>query len=344
MKFFITMFFLSSPLIISNVNSHHSHAEYHGNEPIELIGKVIASSWSNPHVRLKLEVENLDESISIWDLEFQDLISLNRKGFDNTLVNLGDNLRVYGTPSKRRTNVLSTSNVLLPNGMEVSVRGRTQPIWSDINRGFNRVSSEDVLNNLSDSSGHGLFRVWLPQAWSENEFTDLPLTEKASLEQASYSSEIDPTMLCLAPGMPAAMRTTAVHPFSLKQEGDVIIIRGEISDIERTVNMSTNTQEEIKFSPLGYSTGSWEGDSLVIHTSNIDWPYFDHIGTVRQSKMVNTLEKFTVGEDTNYMTYSITVSDPETFTRPVTAVIPMIWRPDMTINPYECSLNDNFIH
>ena len=60
--------------------------------------------------------------------------------------------------------------------------------------------------------------------------------------------------------------------------------------------------------------------------------------------MVNTLEKFTVSEDANYMTYSITVNDPETFTRPVTAVIPMIWRPDMTIDPYECSLNDNFIH
>ena len=341
-KVCFSLFFLF--LGVYNANSHHSHAEYHGNEPIELIGRVIAASWSNPHVRLKLEIENFDNSISIWDLEFQDLISLNRKGFDSSLVNLGDNLRVYGTPSKRRLNVLSTSNVLLPSGTEISVRGRTQPIWSDINRGFNRVSSEDVLNSLSDPSGHGLFRVWLPQAWTENEFTDLPLTEKASLEQTAYNSEMDPTMLCLTPGMPAAMRTTAVHPFSLKQEGNVITIRGEISDIERTVHMSADIPEGIEFSPLGYSTGSWEGDSLVIHTTNIDWPYFDHIGTVRQSRMVNTLEKFTVSEDTNYMTYSITVNDPETFTRPVTAVIPMIWRPDMAINPYECSLNDNFIH
>jgi hypothetical protein len=346
MKKYILVLIYALFFINLSANSHHSHIEYDDNQPIEIIGRVIAANWKNPHVRLKLELTSLDGNQSVWDLEFTDLISLNRRGINSSLVNIGDAIKVYGTPSKRRENTMYASNVLLPNGVEVSVRGRTQPIWSNNNEGFDRISSEDILNGISTISEKGLFRVWLPQAWTERQFSDLPLTDNAISEKIAYSPSTDPTMLCLTPGMPAAMRTTTVHPFSLEEDGDIIILKSEMFDIERVIYMNPNNSinDASISSPLGYSTGSWEGDSLVINTSNIDWPYFDHIGTIRQSHMVNVLEKFMINEDSNYLTYFITINDPQTFTRPVTAEIPMIWRPDMSVLPYNCSLNDNFIH
>ena len=48
-------------------------------------------------------------------------------------------------------------------------------------------------------------------------------------------------------------------------------------------------------SPLGYSVGRWENDSLIVTTTAIDWIYFDEIGTP-QSPALETEEIFTLSD------------------------------------------------
>jgi hypothetical protein len=81
---------------------------------------------------------------------------------------------------------------------------------------------------------------------------------------------------------------------------------------------------------LGDSTGRWEGETLVVETSNFN-PQQSYRGSADQFKIT---ERFTrVGPDT--INYSFTVNDPDTFTSAWTAEIPMN-RTDDKMYEYAC--------
>ena len=119
------------------------------------------------------------------------------------------------------------------------------------------------------------------------------------------------------------------------QDGD-IVLRVEVFDIVRTIHMDPAANPEAQpATPLGYSVGRWEGDTLVIRTTRVSWPYFNESGSIPQSEAVVIDERFTVGAD-DRLVYEIVVTDPATFTAPVSARFVLGWRPDVVVEPYEC--------
>lgn len=70
---------------------------------------------------------------------------------------------------------------------------------------------------------------------------------------------------------------------------------------------------------LGDSRGHWEGNTLVVETTN----FTDRTQFHGSGEHMRLTEKFT-RTGANTMLYEFTVSDPETFTRPWTARIPMM--------------------
>ncbi len=60
------------------------------------------------------------------------------------------------------------------------------------------------------------------------------------------------------------------HPFEFVDEGDRIILRTELYDVERTIHMGEGARaESIPASRLGYSVGRWEDGELVLGESNL---------------------------------------------------------------------------
>jgi hypothetical protein len=81
---------------------------------------------------------------------------------------------------------------------------------------------------------------------------------------------------------------------------------------------------------LGDSRGRWEGNTLVVDTTN----FTDKTGFRGASANLHLVERFT-RVDANTLRYEYTVDDPSTFTRPWTAVLPMT-RSDERIYEYAC--------
>ena len=65
-------------------------------------------------------------------------------------------------------------------------------------------------------------------------------------------------------------------------------------------------------SPLGFSMGRWDGNTLTVTTTRIDWLYFDGQGTP-QSPAVEVTERFTLSNDQTELAFHMTVVDPVTF-------------------------------
>jgi hypothetical protein len=88
---------------------------------------------------------------------------------------------------------------------------------------------------------------------------------------------------------------------------------------------------------MGYSTGRWEGDTLVVETTNLT----DKTGAgangraIFHSEALRLTERFTrVAEDT--IRYTLTIADPVMWTRPWTLAFPLKLEPDYGMFEYAC--------
>jgi hypothetical protein len=81
---------------------------------------------------------------------------------------------------------------------------------------------------------------------------------------------------------------------------------------------------------LGDSRGRWEGDTLVVDTTN----FTDKTGFRGSSERLHLVERFR-RVDANTLRYEYIVDDPSTFTKPWTAVLPMT-RASARIYEYAC--------
>jgi len=81
---------------------------------------------------------------------------------------------------------------------------------------------------------------------------------------------------------------------------------------------------------IGYSIGRWDGDTLVVDTTN----FSSHGGFRGASPNLHLVEKFT-RVDRDALRYEFTVDDPATWTKSWTASIPMV-RTDELMFEYAC--------
>ena len=94
--------------------------------------------------------------------------------------------------------------------------------------------------------------------------------------------------------------------------------------------------DDVSRALLGYSTGSWDGDDLIVETHSADWYHFN-AGGIPQSSQARFQERFSPSDDGANLDYTITVTDPETFTAPVTMHKQWVWRSGESVNPYDCT-------
>ena len=116
----------------------------------------------------------------------------------------------------------------------------------------------------------------------------------------------------------------------LQTPGHVVIFNEQIHDA-RVVPMDGRPQLPQSIRQwMGASRGRWEGDTLVVETTN----FSDKASFRGAAEGMHLIERFTLmGAET--LTYEFTVSDPKSFTKPWTAQIPMVKSAD-PIYEYAC--------
>jgi hypothetical protein len=105
----------------------------------------------------------------------------------------------------------------------------------------------------------------------------------------------------------------------LVQTRDFVMIHNEMIHSARVIDLRRQTHVSKDVRPLtGDSIGHWEGDTLVVDTTN-----FQKEGGFRgASANMHLVERFSL-DDQNTLRYNFTVDDAATWTSPWTASIPM---------------------
>ena len=133
---------------------------------------------------------------------------------------------------------------------------------------------------------------------------------------------------CISRGMPGTMMPGFYnHNYLILQTSDYVVIRAEMVHDTRVIPLDGRPHIDASISQwLGDSRGYWDGDTLVVVTTNLTDKLFERrfsntvYGTGRHMHLE---ERFTrVDEDT--IDYRFTVTDPTTFQRSWTAATPMV--------------------
>ena len=229
-------------------------------------------------------------------------------------------------------------HLLLPSGTELLLGSARETRWSESEVG----SSAWIVDpaKATAAEGDGIFRVWSRGPgiwpWYFREPDELELTDSAlAVARAFNQFEDNPLLDCTAPGMPALMGNP--YPMEFVAVDGAIEARFEEFDVVRAIHLADIDAADAAPSPLGYSIGRWEGDTLVVETSRINWPHFGRIG-VPQSEVVEVLERFTVSDNGARLDYELTIEDPATLLQPFTWQAHWVWRPGEEVNRYQCTV------
>jgi hypothetical protein len=315
---------------LSSANAHHSVLPFDQDKFSVLEGVISEMRWRNPHIRLKLVVENEGGENEEWDIEGGAANGIARRGLSRDDVRVGDRIRVGGWPSKLGRQEIFVINLMLPDGRETIMLAGDHPLrWTE-------QRSEVVAASADADLERTIFRTW---AFAEfyKPRTPFVFTAPAQAARAEWEPFTDMLAIqCIAPGMPNAILNP--YPIEFIDEGDQIRLRIEEWEATRIIDMvSEEIPNDAPRSLLGYSVGHMDDGVLIIETSKVDFPYLDDDGTPmsEQAKMV---ERFTVSDDGKRLDYEVSVTDPEYLVEPATWDAVWQWVPGTKIMPFECEL------
>ncbi|HEY5622932.1 MAG TPA: DUF6152 family protein [Gammaproteobacteria bacterium] len=317
---------------------HHSVTALYDDTVVELEGEVTSVLWRNPHVGFSMNVRDENGEIQEWDMAMTALSNLRRWQIPRDFLVVGEAIRVAGRPSRRGDRAMYISNALRPNGEEILLLADAVPRWSD----RTVEMSESRRAGVGDPSEpeRGIYRVWSRPPGVSNPFFQMDelgrhLTDSARAAVAAYVQQTDiPIRDCTPKGMPTIME--APYPWEFIRRGNDLILHQEEYDTRRTIHMAAEASSDGETeSLLGYSVGGWEGDTLVVTTTNSNWRHLNTRGIPLSADAVS-VERFTMRPDGSRMDWEMTVTDPATFVEPVTLRQHWVWYPDAVVDSYDC--------
>lgn len=325
-----------------HAEAHHSTvAIYDSAQTVEVRGVVESISWRNPHGRLLLRAEDEQGAPVRWEIETPAVVVLRILGIGQDFISPGDRITVAGNPARRAEHELNAGNILLASGYELAF-GANVPYF-DAGKNGNLIGREHDDSNVETAiaAADGIFRVWATNMTDPAAFPmfkgGYPLTEAAEDVVAQWDPLDNELLRCGTKGTPLIMITPA--PIEFVRDGDRIQLRIEEYDSLRVIHMNDDAEPPDEHTRFGFSRGRWEGETLVVETDNIQAQYFDPDG-VPQSEQMHVVERFTPNAAYDRLDYRITVTDPVYFTEPFDLTRYFTWKPEMTVQPYNCLERD----
>jgi hypothetical protein len=148
----------------------------------------------------------------------------------------------------------------------------------------------------------------------------------------------DPGVDCLPLGIPISSLVSEVH--KIVQNPGLIVILLEVDNAHRQIYTDgRKLPVDPQPSWLGYSTGRWEGDTLVVDTVGFnDKAWLDVLGHPR-SEAMHLTERYH-RRDFGHMDVEMTFDDPKMYTKPFSIKVTHQLIPDSDILEYFCAENE----
>ena len=191
--------------------------------------------------------------------------------------------------------------------------------------------------------------VWLrapnsPEYFSTTDPPLLPAAKRIYDEnrggQVEGLDKLDPTTYCMPYGFPRAYGTA--YPFEIVQTPKVVYMLLEPMQMQRRIYLDVRKMPD-GYPPsfMGFSTGKYEGDTLVVETVGFnDLTWIDHRG-IPHTEELRVTERIRRASPTE-LEMNIQFNDPKSFSRPWGDTKTFLLRPDWQILEHIGFCEDRF--
>ena len=167
------------------------------------------------------------------------------------------------------------------------------------------------------------------------------LVKTTYIQQTGFTrpDQLGPYDRCISRGIVGSMLPVVYNNGNeFVQAPGYVVLRNEMIHEARIIPLDGRPHLPETFkSYMGSSRGRWEGDTLVVHTKNINGQNgLQANGQIMlTSDEVEFVERFTRTSD-DTIQYEVTITDPKTWTRPWKVSFPLRRDPDYQIFEYAC--------
>ena len=299
--------------------AHHSHANLDRSKSAMHRGTVVKYAWVMPHVYMKVEAPNAQGELVTYSIEMLHPPGMAERGWDRRTFRKGDSIVWKGSPDRNPNRYYS---------------GLT---WAEKEDGTRYTLSLDIEPTKpqpsTDFTGLWSRHLDVPRRYGPPK--DWPFTEKGKDLVANFSDRQNPQIECVNPGPPKA--NLLPYPFAItRPDDDTMVIEYEARDLPRTIHLNADAPMG-EPSPLGHSVAHFEGDELVIETSNFTADRWGTYTGVDSSARKHLVERLKLSDDGLEMDMLITVTDPKYFTGPVEIAHKLRKLPDRELIQVPCS-------
>lgn len=165
-----------------------------------------------------------------------------------------------------------------------------------------------------------------------------PAAAATFMQNLQSGGKNDPIAHCKPTGVPALANLPI--PFKIIQTEKLVLILYEEGSVFRQVFLDARkTVQDPQPRWMGYSTGKWEGDTLVVDSVGFtDKSWLDRLGHTHSDAMRVT-ERYR-RRDLGHLEIEVTIDDPKTFTKPLKYTQKATLVPDDDLLEYFCTENE----
>jgi len=305
--------------------AHHSAAAFDTRQETKTTGTITGYRFANPHVYITLQVRKADGSTASVEVEAGAASVLNGLGFTRSSIAVGDVVTIVGNPARSSPEKLMLGKDLYKrDGTYYPLNISSRTIYA----ARNDVATSIAGTWFSPSTEFYAFLGGAPK-W--------PMTEKGKAALAAFDPKSTTQKDCIPVGAPTLMLYPVANTVTVQR--DRVVMKVDWMESERTIFLDGRAHPPASETSLhGHSVGRWEGDTLVVETTNFREHPMGLSTTLPSSTQKRLVERFRVGDDRRSLSYSGVIEDPVYLARPVEWTGRWEYRPNMPHSNEKCDV------
>jgi hypothetical protein len=305
--------------------AHHSAAAFNTQQEVKVTGTVKEYRFRNPHVYMTLQVKKADGSVGDMEVEAGAASVLGPLGFTRTSVAVGDVVTIVGNPGRSNPNgLLLGRDLYKQDGTYYPLNIASRSVYAPRN---------EVATSIAGT--------WFPPRTEFNGFLGgarkWEVTEKGKAAMSVVDPKATTQKDCIPIGIPALMFYPVANTITVQR--DRVVVKVDWMDSERVIYLDGRKHPaESETSLLGHSVGRWEGNTLVVETTNFREHMMGLSTSLPSSTRKKVTERFSLAQDGKTLVYSGVVEDPVYLAKPVEWTGKFEYRPNMPHSNEKCDL------
>jgi hypothetical protein len=302
--------------------AHHGVApHYDDGKQVTLDGTVTEFQFINPHSFVFLRVASADGNEAIWHCEMASRSVLARNGLTEQMFAPGTHVRITGSQARQNPTGCALREAHFDDGSVL----RSSTL-------FGATPATSAVPNPQPESIDG---VWAMKRFAVSRYLGVLTDEGERLRAAFDPIKDDPAIYC-DPASPVRFWVNVNEPFEIVRGADAVVVEHQFMDSRRVIHLGeTAPPPGTARSTMGYSTGRFDGDALVIETTNFLAATLEPRYGVMHSADLKLTERIEVNDDTHELEITWTIDDPVVFKAPHTQKEIFV-RTERWREPYDC--------